>query len=520
MEEIKYSKFLVGLLIISLLIRTLLAVFLELGNDEVYYFQYALYPSLSYFDHPPMVGWLIRLFTLNLTLQHEWALRFTSLLTGTLNTWLIFVVGKEIHSARAGFFAALLYTASFYTFIISGTFILPDSSQSTFWLLGMLAFIRSLGRAEIQINTRNWLLLAGFFTGLGILSKYTTIFLWFGAGLYVLLFARKWLIIKELYLSALISVILSLPILIWNYQNDWVSFGFHGGRVDVTQGGMHLEYFLREIGGQLFYNNPFNAVAGWVAMIALLRGRNYLDLGKARLVLLFSLPLILIFPVVSFWRETLPHWSGPGYYGAMLLAAAWLAKKSTKKIPNLLKFALALTLLVIVAGMGQIKGGWIIKPKDGDGFFRGKKDFSLDMYGWRQLADKVIPLMDSLENRGLLKKGSAMVSFRWFPSAHLDYYVALPSGRRMLACGPLHRIHQYRWINVARGGLQPGYDAWYLVPGRDYRRPEEVCPGCWEDVTAADTIPIIRGNDTVVFFFLYGMKGFKSCESWPSANTP
>ncbi|NLH53047.1 MAG: glycosyltransferase family 39 protein [Bacteroidales bacterium] len=516
MEKINYSKVLVWLIVISLLIRTLLAILLEFGNDEVYYFQYALYPSFSYFDHPPMVGWLMRLFSLNLLLTDEWALRLTSLLTGTLNTWLIFVLGKELHGARAGFYAALLYTASFYTFIIAGTFILPDSPQSLFWLLGMLAFIRSIGKSEAEANTRRWLLLAGLFTGMAMLSKYTAIFLWMGAGLYVLLFARNWLRVKELYFSILLTLIIFLPVLIWNYRNGWVSFGFHGGRVDVTQGGIHPEYFLREIGGQLFYNNPFNVVAGWVAMIALMRGHNYIDQGKARLILLFSLPLILIFPVVSFWRETLPHWSGPGYYGAMLLAAAWLASKNSIKIPNLIKLALALALIVFVAGMGQIKGGWIIKPGDGDGFFRGKKDFSLDMYGWRQVARKAVPLMDSLEKQGILKKGAAMVSFRWFPAANLDYYVARPSGRKLLACGPLHRIHHYQWINHKRGGLQPGEDAWYLVPGRDYRKPEDVCPGCWEEVIPVDTLPVLRGRDTVMYFFLYGMKGFKPCESFPA----
>jgi len=118
MEKINYSKVLVWLIVISLLIRTLLAILLEFGNDEVYYFQYALYPSFSYFDHPPMVGWLMRLFSLNLLLTDEWALRLTSLLTGTLNTWLIFVLGKELHGARAGFYAALLYTASFILLLL------------------------------------------------------------------------------------------------------------------------------------------------------------------------------------------------------------------------------------------------------------------------------------------------------------------------------------------------------------------------------------------------------------------
>ncbi|MGC8866464.1 MAG: glycosyltransferase family 39 protein [Bacteroidales bacterium] len=522
MEERDYERLLLWLLTLSLLTRFILAAWLELGNDEVYYYQYALYPSLSYFDHPPMVGWLMRLFTLNLWLKGEWALRLTALISGTLNTWLIYRLGKEILNARTGFYAALLYTASFYTFIISGTFILPDAPQSTFWLLAMLMLMRSLGTGTINSITRSRLWWAGLFIGLGMLSKYTAVFLWAGAIGYVLFYNRKWLKVPELYLSALLTLIVFSPVLIWNIQNQWVSFGFHSERVDVTQGGLHLDYLLRELGGQIFYNNPIVVLLGWTAVFMALRGPQWLPLEKSRLLLFCSLPLILIFPGVSLWRETLPHWSGPGYHGLILLGASWLAERKSglkrPAVPLGIKLALGITLLVIGAGLGQIKGGWIIKPQTDRGYFRGKKDFSLDMYGWRQLKQKAIPLLDSLENQGVMQKGSPLISFRWFPAANLDYYIAQPSGRTLLACGPLHRIHQYRWINQWRGGLQPGQDAWYLVAGRDFRKPEEVCPGCWNSIVAIDTLPILRGKDTVMFFFLYGMKDFRPCDAYKRFN--
>lgn len=41
------------LLAVSALTRLLTAAFTGLGNDEVYYINYALYPDLSHFDHPP-----------------------------------------------------------------------------------------------------------------------------------------------------------------------------------------------------------------------------------------------------------------------------------------------------------------------------------------------------------------------------------------------------------------------------------------------------------------------------------
>ncbi|HSG68384.1 MAG TPA: hypothetical protein VK994_06745, partial [Bacteroidales bacterium] len=60
------GRALIILILLSLIVRGFLAAFLEFGNDEVYYWTYALYPDLSHFDHPPMVGFLIQLSTLDL----------------------------------------------------------------------------------------------------------------------------------------------------------------------------------------------------------------------------------------------------------------------------------------------------------------------------------------------------------------------------------------------------------------------------------------------------------------------
>lgn len=51
----QYRTRLCILMAASLLIRALAAGLLELGNDEVYYWTYALFPDWSHFDHPPML---------------------------------------------------------------------------------------------------------------------------------------------------------------------------------------------------------------------------------------------------------------------------------------------------------------------------------------------------------------------------------------------------------------------------------------------------------------------------------
>ena len=119
-QEKNIPKVLIILLAISTVIRAFLAGFHELGNDEVYYWTYALYPDWSHFDHPGMVGWMMQLFSLNLLFDSEFALRLSSVVLMTVDTWLIYLIGTQLKNKIAGLFAALLYTASLYAFVITG----------------------------------------------------------------------------------------------------------------------------------------------------------------------------------------------------------------------------------------------------------------------------------------------------------------------------------------------------------------------------------------------------------------
>lgn len=114
-----------------------------LGNDEAYYYVYALYPALSHFDHPPMVGWVIQLFSLNLHFNSEFFIRLAAVVAGTINTWLIYRIGTHLRDELTGWYAALLYTASVYGFVLVGVFILPDTPQSVFWLAALLLLLKA-----------------------------------------------------------------------------------------------------------------------------------------------------------------------------------------------------------------------------------------------------------------------------------------------------------------------------------------------------------------------------------------
>ena len=103
-----YSAHLKRLIGISTLLRLIIAGGTLLGTDEVYYFFYAEHLPWNYFDHPPGVAILIRLFTLNNLLTSEIFVRLGSVVCAAINTWLIFKITSRLHNERAGWLAALL----------------------------------------------------------------------------------------------------------------------------------------------------------------------------------------------------------------------------------------------------------------------------------------------------------------------------------------------------------------------------------------------------------------------------
>ncbi|NQU34719.1 MAG: glycosyltransferase family 39 protein [Bacteroidetes bacterium] len=505
----KYTNYVIYLIVISTIIRGLLAGFLELGNDEVYYRLYALYPDWSHFDHPIMVGLFMQLTTINLLFQSEFFLRLGSVITGAINLWIIFNIGKEISDSRTGYYASLLYTASIYSTIITGVFILPDTPQSLFWLWAVYLMIKTVPSCPNLPMSGINMLKVGAIIGLGILSKYTTVFLWFGIGLYILIYNREWLKSKWLYISILITTIISLPILIWNIQNDFISFSFHTQRVDMSGYSFDFDYFFNELIGEILYNNPINYVLIIIGIVAAINGKLDIKKSSIRIILLSGIPIIITFLIFSLFRRTLPHWTAPGFTTLIPIAAVFVAQKyssKTKRIPTVILFSLGLIVLTITLGLAQINMGLFPLDNTQEYNRKGKKDPSLDLFGYSQAGESFKQIHKRDVDLGLMSEKSILIGDNWFPLANFDYYAATPAGLRSFGLGKLSDIHKYAWINNEQGGFTLGMDAYYLTDSREFHKPDSIFYTHFEQVIPADTIQIIRGGNIAKRVFVYRLK--------------
>ncbi len=510
-----YKSKIILLVAIASLVRLFIANAIELGNDEVYYWTYALHLQTNYFDHPPMVGWLIRLTTANLLLHSELFVRLGAVISSAVSTVLIYKTTSEAADRKAGWYAALLYTASVYGSIIAGTFILPDSPQMVFWLWSILLLLKisKLPRSSRQ-NTVLWIWF-GISAGLCMMSKVHGIFLWVAVLLYSIFINGKWLKYRGVYIAAFISLLIVSPIIVWNIQNNFISYTYHGSRVSLWGAGIQADSFVRELAGEFFYNNPFNFFILWISVIAAVKGKLRVDKAIVWLVLFCSLPLIVILIFISLFKDTLPHWSCPAYSTLIILAAIKLAgakENRTRYVRTFLVSSLAFIGVLVIAGVILINHfpGTISWQKTGTK--TGDGDPTLDMYGWKETGSAIDSVIRSDAVHGVIKAKSIIIS-KWFPAAHIDFYIAYAAGLQTYGLGNLFDLHHYFWLNQYKKALNNGDDAYYIVPSNAYNSEEvDVFRKSFKRISSPVIVPQLRGGKVCRYFYVYRLYGFHSTD--------
>jgi len=504
-----YQKNLLLLIGIATVVRALFAMQVELGNDEVYYWTYVRYPDWSHFDHPPMVGLMGQLFTLNLWLHDDFFLRLGAIVLSAFSTWLIFDIGTRIKNEQAGYYAALLFTGSIYCSLISGFSFSPDAPLVFFWLLALRSWACLLTVPVITPAARRHMIGFGLWAGLAMLSKYQGAFLWVGLLSYVLFYNRQWLKEWTLYLAGLVSLLFLAPIVIWNLQNHFASFTFHGNRVTPAL-EIRPDYFFTEIFGQVGYNNPINYVLIVVSVLALFRGKSFIDTSYARLLLLAAAPLWLVFTSFSVFRSTLPHWTSPAFLSLMVLAAAYWSERTAQAIrpPFWIRFSPYFLGSLMVIAFYLINYSPFRFGKQSEVTSFGEYDFTQDLYGWQQVGRALDSISAREEKHGRMQAGSDVISYKWFPGAHLDFYAADPLHRHVYLLGTLNDLHKYAWINQAEVGLKKGRDFYHVAVSNVYRDPVEQFGAYFEKIEPLDTVEIKRAGRVMRYAFFYRLKNY------------
>ena len=470
------------LLIIGLaVLQLLVGAAAPLGADESHYALYGYFPALSYFDHPPMVGWLQWL-VLHLS-DKDLALRLWPIFLMALSNWALYRLAMRLYGERSrwsGLLAVGLLQAGLIVHL-SGIGMLPEVPLLLFGLLAAHALL-----SIVEGDRRAWLWL-GLMLGLAGLSKYTAVLLLPGI-LLVLIQARRLDDLRTVWpwVSALLAAALVAPVFIWNAQNDWASFAYqiHHG----TGGAWSLSTFVQAQAGQFLAYSPAVYLLGVIALVgAARRGGDPAD----RFLLLLAAPILLVFAYNGGNTLTLPHWTLLGWALAAPLAAQLLIRVWSRRWVRWgVGASVAYALLFIVAFHVLVQAKPMVFPE-------GQHPLG-EIIGWDKAAKRGLKLLDEMPEP--LRADATLMTERWTIASRMAWN-ARPHPVRVIQ-------RRNRQFDYWYGEPEPGQNAVLIVWSRTGGGPESWSKPRFDRCVWREKMPVMVKSTRVAEFDFYECRGF------------
>ncbi|PWS28848.1 hypothetical protein DHW03_03165 [Pedobacter yonginense] len=326
-KRVSQKRFLLYALVTIVLVRIASIFLMGPMPQDAYYYLYSQHPALSYFDHPPAIAMLLRLFTWALG-SNVIAIKLADSILTIGTVILFYKLALSFYPKAQAARSTMLLLSTLMVSILS-LVSTPDTPLLFFWTLSLLFSYKA-----ITTNKRVWWIVAGMAMGLAFDSKYTAVFLPFGLLLFLILSAshRKKLATVWPWLTCLTMVIFSAPVIIWNIQHNFASFAFQGSqRVgQITAFSIKPKFIFGLLGHQLALLMPILFIALFFGLYKLARkyGKKVAEIPANDLFLLsFFLPIFGLFLIISpiYWVKI--NWMMPAYITGILWVNAYLSEK-------------------------------------------------------------------------------------------------------------------------------------------------------------------------------------------------
>ena len=480
------------LLIAATIVRLFFAVYLRLGDDEAYYWEWGQYPDLSYLDHPPMIGWIGGLFSAIFG-NNEFGARFGPLLMSTLFLVLVYRFAYWLYKDDSiAFRVGLLFTL--IPLFTAGSFmLLPDAPLSLFWLASLMVFYR----ITVTGNGNLWLLL-GVVWGLGMLSKYNMFSLPGCIALFLLLSARHrfWFLRLKMWLGLGLGLLIFSPVVIWNIQRGFPSLTYH---VMERNKGMSFDWEPVQIylAGQFGYLSPLVFIAALVILWQLGRMAFREKDEKALFLFTMAFPYILVWSVAVAVSPTgKPHWPAMGYI-PLFCALPWFWKVRWQAGNWWMKVLHPIPVLALAGFVTAVILAQSLYPVIR---MDPRLDLTNDLYGWPETAKVVQQEYDRLSKEA----PTIIITRRLNMAAPLRFYMPGNIPGYSLS----HVNEQYDvWGRGSLDNHPRGGNAVYVADSRF--TPGKMERYGFKRIEALPPIDVIRAGRVVKQFFVFRFIDFK-----------
>jgi 4-amino-4-deoxy-L-arabinose transferase-like glycosyltransferase len=347
-------------------------------RDELYFLASGQRLAWGYPDQPSLTPLLARLAS-EVAPHSLLALRLASLIAMAL----LVVCAAEFARLLGGGRAAQVLTASTVAASVITVTLGHRLTTATFDTLVWTAVLLVVGHALRLDRPQLWLL-AGLLAGLGLNNKTAVAVLMFAIFIGVLIFPTTRVQLRTAYpwLGSLIAIVLWLPNLVWQAQNNWPVLALSADIADEYGG---ITGRLALLGQALAMFSPVIAIVWLYGLVELFRHPTWAKLRPIGVVFLVAAAVFLIA-------------AGKGYYlaGAIvpLVAAGCTALAARWSVRRLIVTGVVLAVSAVVAWPAFVP---VLPVRTyATSFYPALDSDQLETIGWPEFVESVRATLDSL----------------------------------------------------------------------------------------------------------------------------
>ncbi|WP_457644057.1 glycosyltransferase family 39 protein [Persephonella sp.] len=410
-------------------ISYILSGYIDLSTEEAQYWLWSKHLDWSYYSKPPLIAYM-NAFSTTILGDTEIGVRINAVILGFLTAVLTYITTYTIFKSYFNdkkeleifAFATSIFIYGIVGYNIASIIFLTDTPLIFFWILTVLLFYKAVNekKPSLWIGT-------GVSAGLGFLSKFSMVFFLPPALIYIFLKKREIFREKWFYISILIASLFTIPVIVWNFQHDFVTFKhvgtLEGANIKEISIKKSFQYMGDYILGQIAINSIFLFPLFLYAIIKGFRERN-----KNEVIYLWLFPVIvfLFFLYVAFKKRVEANWPAFGYATLYILTVYYIFHKKLFKTATVLFIlsVISISIMFYTPVLDRIGLGNLLPPE---------KDPTKRLVGWKELGQKVTDIVSELPDGRYL-----IFSENYHIASELAFYVkgnpqtyCINLGRRM-----------------------------------------------------------------------------------------
>ena len=436
---------------------------LDLSPDEAHYWEWSRRLDWSYYSKGPMIAYLIYIGTAILG-DNVFGIRVMAVLFSALSSVIMYKLGKNLYDENVGLVSAILLQ-TIPLFSTYGIIFTIDSPFIFFWILSLFLFHRAT--FDVQHLTKNkkpetentnpplhsgnpppslekggfeslpitdyasrvdnsslayWILL-GISIGFGLLTKYTMALFYLCSFFFLLSRERKLFFTRGPYIAFFLSLLIFIPVILWNAEYNWVTLRHTAGQAHIAEGlRITLKDFFEFIGSQLGVITPLLFI---LMSVSLWTQRNH---KEGSFLIWFCTPVIIFFLLKSLQGKVQANWALPGYVTGIIAFSVFSKKIFSEGKGK--KILIAITILLSVAVTAVAHYPSILN-------LSVKQDPTSRLRGWKELGSEVTKIYEKMSE----ERPVFLFSERYQVSSELAFYV---KGHPTTYCINLdRRMNQY-----------------------------------------------------------------------------